>query len=156
MLCSQRNMSRTLYSTARTEACTPRPLRFPWLSVRRCRRRPPPSTCSRLARTSGMLVLVGLFCLIIGLSWHWRIPQVCASVKRPNWQKRPIPVSKETYLYGKRGLKISIPQVCASVKRDLFTWQKRPVYMAKEAYLYGKRGAFVWQKRPICTAKEAY
>ena len=76
--------------------------------------------------------------------------------ERPNWQKRPIPVSKETYLYGKRGLKISIPQVCASVKRDLFTWQKRPVYMAKEAYLYGKRGAFVWQKRPICTAKVAY
>ena len=76
--------------------------------------------------------------------------------ERPNWQKRPIPVSKETYLYGKRGLKISIPQVCASVKRDLFTWQKRPVYMAKEAYLYGKRGPFVWQKRPICTAKVAY
>ena len=40
---------------------------------------------------------------------------VCASVQ----------VSKETYVYSKRGLSI---------------WQKCPIYMAKEAYLYGKRG----------------
>ena len=29
-----------------------------------------------LPHTSGMLVLVGLFCLITGLFWHFRIPQV--------------------------------------------------------------------------------
>jgi hypothetical protein len=36
------------------------------------------------------------------------------------WQKRPIYMPKEAYLYGKRGL---------------FIRQKRPIYKAKEAYL---------------------
>ena len=43
-------------------------------------------------------------------------------------------VSKETYVYGKRGR---------------FIWQKRPMYMAEETYVSGKRDLCIRQKRPI-------
>ena len=33
-----------------------------------------------MPRALGMLVLVGLFCLIIGLFWHVRIPQGCIRI----------------------------------------------------------------------------
>jgi hypothetical protein len=46
------------------------------------------------------------------------------------WQKRPLYMENQAYLYGKKGL---------------FVWQKRPldmangpIYMTNEAYLYGK------------------
>jgi len=83
-------------------------------------------------------LIIGLFCLIIGLFWqrstskykcpysHWQTWGMRMCQKRPiHRQKRPVYITKEAYLYGKRGL---------------FIWQKRPVYMAKEACLYGKRG----------------
>ena len=62
-------------------------------------------------------------------------------------------VSKETYLYGKRGLLITLPSsrasgvpaVCGSVKRDLFIWQKRPV--AARTRPMGPPTAILWRQR---------
>jgi len=49
------------------------------------------------------------------------------------WNKRPIYMEKETYLY-------------------LCIWQKRPMHMAKETCLY----LCIWQKRPMHMVKETY
>ena len=75
-------------------------------------------------------------------------------------QKRPIYVSKETYLRVKRDLcgdlkaaalhvrRQHSPAVCVSVKRGLIICQKRPNHMPKEAH-------YISQKRPKYMPKEA-
>jgi hypothetical protein len=60
---------------------------------------------------------------------------------RRQCQKRPISVSKETYV---------------SVKRDLCQCQKRPMSVSKETYVSVKRDLYQCQKRPMSVSKETY
>ena len=78
-------------------------------------------------------------------------------------------MSKEAYVYGKRGLFIwqkrptnalaylRYAQVSKDTyKRDLLRWQKRPTALAKETYCSVKRDLLRWQKRPTALSKETY
>ena len=109
-----------------------------------------PYNRSLLARThtSGMLVLVGLFCRIIGLFCHRNrsLLTLTHTSGMIEWvglfcHTSRSSLSKETYSY---------------VKRDLFLCQKRLIPMSKETYSYVKRDLFLCQKRPIPMSKETY
>ena len=81
---------------------------------------------------------------------HHLLPHLAHVCRMRECQMRPIYMAKETYIYGKRGLRDAwvSNETYIYGKRDLYIWQKRPVYMAEEAYIHGKR--------PVYMAKEAY
>jgi len=85
-----------------------------------------------------MLQVLLLLLLLVLLSWYTRHEAAlqCTQAWSQRWtihrcQKRPIYMSKDTYLYVKRYLLI-----CQ--KRPIYM-SKWPIYKAKETYLQGKR-----------------
>jgi hypothetical protein len=62
------------------------------------------------------------------------------------WQKRPICIAKEAYLY------VFVENESLNNQGVLYAQPER----VKRGLFCGKRGLFVLQKRPICIAKETY